>query len=53
LNVVLLVPLAIVALFNDEFMDESPRFGIMLLGAVIALGLGPGTRDMLRFALGI
>ena len=49
----ILVPLAIVALFNDEFMDESPRFGIMLLGAVIALGLGPGTRDMLRFALGI
>ncbi len=49
----MLIPLAIVALFNDEFMDESPRFGIVLLGAVIAVGLGPGTRDMLRFAFGI
>jgi uncharacterized membrane protein len=49
----LVVPLAIVALFNDEFMEESPRFGIMLLGAIIAVGLGPGTRDMLRFTLGI
>ncbi|ERH09707.1 MAG: membrane protein of unknown function DUF63 [halophilic archaeon J07HX64] len=34
-------------------MDESPRFGIMLLGAIIAVGLGPGTRDMLRFTFGI
>jgi uncharacterized membrane protein len=49
----LAIPLAIVALFNDEFMEESPRFGIMLLGAIIAVGLGPGTRDMLRFTFGI
>jgi uncharacterized membrane protein len=49
----LAIPLAIVALFNDEFMDESPRFAIMLLGAIIAVGLGPGTRDMLRFTFGI
>jgi uncharacterized membrane protein len=49
----LAVPLAIVALFDEEFFDESPRFAIMLLGAIIAVGLGPGTRDMLRFTFGI
>jgi uncharacterized membrane protein len=49
----LAIPLAIVSLFNDEFFDESPRFAIMLLGAIIAVGLGPGTRDMLRFTFGI
>lgn len=49
----ILVPLAIVAIFDEQFMDESPRFAVMLLGAIVAVGLGPGTRDMLRFAFGI
>jgi len=49
----LAIPLVIVALFDEEFFDESPRFAIMLLGAIIAVGLGPGTRDMLRFTFGI
>ena len=49
----LLIPLAIVALFNEEFFEDSPRFSIFLLAAVLAVGLGPGTRDMLRFAFGI
>ena len=49
----LLIPLAIVALFNDEFFEDTPRFAIFLLVAVLAIGLGPGTRDMLRFAFGI
>ena len=49
----ILVPLAIVAIFDEEFMEESPRFAVMLLGAIVAVGLGPGTRDMLRFAFGI
>ncbi len=49
----IIVPLAIVALFDREFMEESPRFAIMLLVAILAVGLGPGTRDMLRFAFGI
>ena len=49
----LAVPLAIVALFDREFMEESPRFAILLLGAILAVGLGPGTRDMLRFTFGI
>lgn len=49
----ILVPLAIVAIFDEEFVEESPRFAVMLLGAIVAVGLGPGTRDMLRFAFGI
>ncbi len=49
----MIVPLAIVAVFDRQFMEESPKFAIVLLGAIIAVGLGPGTRDMLRFAFGI
>lgn len=49
----IVVPLAIVGLFDEQFMDESPRFAMLLLAAILAVGLGPGTRDMLRFAFGI
>lgn len=49
----IIVPLAIVALFDRQFIDESPRFAYLLLAAILAVGLGPGTRDMLRFAFGI
>ncbi len=47
------VAVAIVALFDKRFMDESPRYAIILLGAILAVGLGPGTRDMLRVTFGI
>jgi uncharacterized membrane protein len=40
-------------LFTDEFIDESPRYALLLLVAVTAVGLGPGTRDMLRATFGI
>jgi uncharacterized membrane protein len=40
-------------LFNEEIMEESPRYSLMLLVAVIAVGLGPGTRDMLRATFGV
>ncbi|MFC7057532.1 DUF63 family protein [Halovenus salina] len=53
LLVKLAAPVLILALFDKQFMDESPRFAVMLLGAVVAVGLGPGTRDMVRVALGI
>jgi uncharacterized membrane protein len=53
LIVKLIAPLLILALFDEEFMDDSPRFSILLLGAVIAVGLGPGTRDMVRVAFAI
>jgi uncharacterized membrane protein len=53
LVVKLIVATAIVAVFDREFIEESPRYAIMLLVAIVAVGLGPGTRDMIRVALGI
>jgi len=53
LVVKVVVAVAIVSLFDERFMDDSPRYAIMLLGAILAVGLGPGTRDMLRVAFGI
>ncbi len=43
----------VVWLFDDELFDTSPRFAIVLLIAVFAVGIGPGTRDLLRATLGI
>ena len=53
LLVKIVAPVVILALFDEEFMEDSPRFAILLLGAVVAVGLGPGTRDMLRVAFAI
>jgi len=53
LLVKLAVPLGIVWLFTEEFIEEQPRYSYLLLIAVVAVGLGPGSRDMLRAALGI
>jgi len=53
LVVKLIVATAIVAVFDREFIEDSPRYAIMLLVAIVAVGLGPGTRDMIRVALGI
>jgi uncharacterized membrane protein len=47
------VPVAILAIFEREFIRDSPRYAILLLTAIVAVGLGPGTRDMIRVALGI
>ena len=47
------VAAAVVWLFNDSFLDESPRYALLLLVAVTAVGLGPGTRDMLRATFAI
>lgn len=43
----------VVWVFNEEMFKESPRFAILMLVAVLAVGLGPGTRDLLRATLGI
>ncbi|SNR40639.1 DUF63 family protein [Halorubrum vacuolatum] len=43
----------VVWVFNGEMYDESPRFTMLLLITVLAVGLGPGTRDMLRATFGI
>ncbi|MFB6309126.1 MAG: DUF63 family protein [Haloarculaceae archaeon] len=47
------VAVAILSLFDDQFIEESPRYALLLLIAVTAVGLGPGTRDMLRVTFGI
>ncbi|WP_253737317.1 DUF63 family protein [Halohasta salina] len=53
----LLVKLAAAAVlvwvFNEELFEESPRYTYLLLVAVVAVGLGPGTRDMLRATFGV
>ncbi|KKF39852.1 membrane protein [Halorubrum saccharovorum] len=53
----LLVKLAaatfVVWVFNGEMFDESPRYTLLLLITVLAVGLGPGSRDMLRATFGI
>jgi uncharacterized membrane protein len=53
LLVKLVVASVVVWLFDDTFLDESPRYALLLLVAVTAVGLGPGTRDMLRATFGI
>jgi len=40
-------------LFTEEFVEDSQRYALLLLVAVTAVGLGPGTRDMLRVTFGI
>lgn len=47
------VAVLVVWIFNDEAFEDSPRYTMMILIAVLAVGLGPGTRDMLRAAFGI
>ena len=53
----LLVKLAaatfVVWVFNGELFDESPQYTLLLLVTVLAVGLGPGTRDMLRATFGV
>jgi len=43
----------VIWVFDDSVYEDSPRFTIMLLIAVVAVGLGPGTRDMLRATFGV
>ncbi|WP_254841199.1 DUF63 family protein [Natronomonas marina] len=44
---------AVVWVFDEQIFDESPRYAYLLLIAILAVGLGPGTRDTLRATLGI
>ena len=43
----------VIWLFDETIFDESPRYAIILMIGIIAVGLGPGTRDMLRATFGI
>lgn len=43
----------VIWVFEEGVFEESPRYTMLLLVAVLAVGLGPGTRDMLRAAFGV
>ncbi len=53
LAIKLAAAVVILWVFEPEFMEESPQFSGLLLVAIIAVGLGPGTRDVLRATFGI
>ena len=53
LIVKLVAAVFVLYLFDDPIFEESPRYAILLLIAIVAVGLGPGSRDMLRAAFGI
>ncbi|WP_225334472.1 DUF63 family protein [Halomicrobium urmianum] len=53
LVVKMVVATLVLWLFTDEFVEDSPRYALVLLVAVTAVGLGPGTRDMVRVTFGI
>lgn len=45
--------LFVLSLFNEELRADAPRYTTLMLVAVLAVGLGPGTRDMIRATFGI
>jgi Predicted membrane protein len=53
LAIKLVAAVVILWVFEPEFIEESPQFSGLLLVAIIAVGLGPGTRDVLRATFGI
>lgn len=53
LLVKLVAAVFVVWVFDETIFEESPRYSILLLVAILAVGLGPGTRDMLRATFGI
>jgi uncharacterized membrane protein len=53
LVVKLVAATAVIWVFDEQIFEEEPRYAILLLVAILAVGLGPGTRDMLRATFGI
>lgn len=45
--------LLVLYLFDREVVEDSPRYTTLMLVAILAVGLGPGTRDMLRATFGV
>jgi len=43
----------VIWVFDEQIFEESPRYAILLLVAIVAVGLGPGSRDMLRATFGV
>jgi uncharacterized membrane protein len=44
---------AVVWVFDEQIFEESPTYAYILFIAILAVGLGPGSRDMIRATLGI
>ena len=53
LVVKLVAAVLVLYLFDEPIFEDSPRYAVLLLVAIVAVGLGPGTRDMLRATFGI
>jgi uncharacterized membrane protein len=53
LLVKLVAATVVVWLFDAQIFEESPQYTLLLLVAILAVGLGPGTRDMLRATFGV
>jgi len=53
LLVKLVAATVVVWLFDEQIFEESPQYAILLMVAILAVGLGPGTRDMLRATIGV
>jgi uncharacterized membrane protein len=53
LIVKLVAATAVVYVFDRRIFEDSPRYAVLLLIAILAVGLGPGSRDMLRATFGI
>ncbi|ELY63907.1 DUF63 family protein [Natrinema versiforme] len=43
----------VIWIFDETVFEDSPRYAILLMITVVAVGLGPGTRDMLRATFGV
>src|SRR5699024_6049843 len=43
----------IIWVFNEEVFEDSPQVTYLLMITVVAVGLGPGTRDVLRATVGV
>lgn len=53
LLVKVIAAVAVIALFDERIFEENKRYALLLLVAIVAVGLGPGTRDMIRATFGI
>ncbi len=53
LIVKLIAPVVIIWIFDESVFEDSPQYAYLLLITVVAVGLGPGTRDMLRATFGV
>jgi uncharacterized membrane protein len=49
----LIAAVGVIWIFDEAIFEDSPRYAILLLIAILAVGLGPGTRDMIRATFGV